>query len=485
MCKKIIDAAKVDDLSLLVEKCWQSIDNHIFAEDATHGKWLERVDELQGRIEDQYSNLVELMRALRTETTSQATYQSAGFEILARDATEFTSIIKRVYSKLQYPIASLDSIELELEEQKGTLDMMQRTLEALIAYNKAPSADILSRHSDGVSYTWVEAGKILATTVSAFAGGYSAVRMGAFSTAGEEFAQEVGRSSVNLPNHQLSDRTRGMESDTSMQHNQRSYQEWKKPSRSEEFQEKGCNDSTSFMQMDAETSLARVNNNDESSQRHRNRTHHQSKRPPESSHQSSRPQNTGKTGVANKSRATIDEVWYCSGCGEGPIPGWNPVCVSCGDRRAEEFTQGSHQTTLGPPPGSTSRKTVSATSPYSNNRKRKSDKYDPARGLWYCCQCKSGPHTGSHCFCTKCRHRCDRCKIEVVNPWKEISQMMDSGESDLSEEITSRERKSSAQIHVPRITDGRSDLWYCEGCGAENSSWYDCCPICGAYPSSL
>ena len=26
-------------------------------------------------------------------------------------------------------------------------------------------------------------------------------------------------------------------------------------------------------------------------------------------------------------------VWYCNGCGEGPIPDWNPVCVSCDSKK--------------------------------------------------------------------------------------------------------------------------------------------------------
>lgn len=32
--------------------------------------------------------------------------------------------------------------------------------------------------------------------------------------------------------------------------------------------------------------------------------------------------------------SSLEHVWYCERCGDGPIPDWNPICVGCDSKRA-------------------------------------------------------------------------------------------------------------------------------------------------------
>lgn len=88
------------------------------------------------------------------------------------------------------------------------------------------------------------------------------------------------------------------------------------------------------------------------------------------------------------------------------------------------------------------------------------------KGVWYCCQCKSGPHTRWHSFCSNCRHRCDKCKLR--SPFPSKGSAAGAKRSD-------RLEKKSTNVHQPWVDD---DPWICPACMSKISAQYDKCPMC-------
>jgi hypothetical protein len=302
--------------SSLIEHCSRGIDAQIIAQNALQVKHSDRIAELQEKIEQQHSEMIELMSVLHTDPASKATHQSEGLKFMTHDATEFISIMKTIESKLQNPLASLESVKLGLEEQKCSIDLMQLTLQALVADDKAIGVGSLTRSSESITLPWVVAGKMLATAASAFAGGYAAVRTRAFGTASESSAQAVKQLPPNVPYLQRSDSTHSVAATTTPQRIPRSYLADESSSWPKEFLQKPYIDLTSqqpyieviSQKPDVEMSPGRL-------QTPRTLSHHHIKQ----SHGSSASADVGD--------------WCCESCGDGPIPGWIPECSSCGKHK--------------------------------------------------------------------------------------------------------------------------------------------------------
>ena len=87
---------------------------------------------------------------------------------------------------------------------------------------------------------------------------------------------------------------------------------------------------------------------------------------------------------------SASDVWYCSECGDGPIPNWNPVCVSCDSKKSNASWSGALQHQHG------------------DSQEQPQDGPKP-EVKWFCGSCGDGPMGDWNPVCSECGHQRDGC----------------------------------------------------------------------------
>jgi hypothetical protein len=279
--------------------------SRVITEGTANKKQLDRLAILQRTIEEHYIDMVELVGALSTNITCHIQQQNESNDSCRNGTAEIVSVVKRIDDKFEYTIASLEVMKLELEEQKSSLDMIQITLQEFLA--RQTTADRRrSGKEGGMPSNWVTIGTMLASTVSVFASGYTAIRSRAV------YASTTNDRRLRQPNEHLSASA---------------------PSNPQAKQAPQRYDTKETTQVTVDQPFSSIHKSRTGSrwvEEFERQKHPTSSPSPRKTFVPKYPENPQPVRVRLDDQTQDGIVWYCKNCGDGPMPSWNIRCSDCG-----------------------------------------------------------------------------------------------------------------------------------------------------------